>query len=85
MKIWEGPVSVSAEKVSLPKAGKLERFNEAFVVKNEETGEILPHVRYRIEDTQGNMLAQGLTDAEGRTTRVHTSKAEAIKLFILDN
>ena len=84
MKVLTGPGSASAS-LELKKPGVFERFNEAFIVKNEETGEIMSHVRYRIEDQQGTLLAQGITDASGKTLRVHTSKAEQVKLFILDN
>jgi type VI secretion system secreted protein VgrG len=59
-------------------------FNEAFVVKDEETGEVMRHVRYRIEDANGKVQAQGMTDDMGRTARVHTSKQVALKLFLLD-
>lgn len=67
----------------MPKAGNLERYNEAFKVRNEESGEILAGVRYRIEGPEG-ILASGITDAEGKTIRVHTSKPTEIKLIIVD-
>lgn len=67
----------------MPKAGKLDRYNEAFKVRNEETGESLAGVHYRIEGPEG-VLASGITDAEGQTVRVHTSKPTEIKLIIVD-
>lgn len=59
-------------------------FNEAFVVKDEDSGQIMRHVRYRIEDAQGHVLAQGMTDEAGRTARVHTRSSDQITLFLLD-
>jgi type VI secretion system secreted protein VgrG len=85
LKILEGGADASSSSMSLKKTAELQRFNEAFIVKDEETGEILPHVRYRIEDASGNVLALGTTDEQGRTGRVHTASATQIKLFILDN
>ena len=83
-KVLDGPQSGNAD-LKLSKAAPLERFNEAFVVKNEETGAVLAHARYRIEDAQGNLMAQGVTDQLGQTQRVHTGTAEQIKVFVLDN
>jgi type VI secretion system secreted protein VgrG len=80
-----GPGSVGAPGSNLPKPSVLERYNEAFVVKNKETGEAMAHVRYRVEDDSGKMLAEGITDALGKTQRVHTAKAQGVKVFLLDN
>ena len=78
-----GPASATSEATAMPKAGKLDRYNEAFKVRNEETGESLAGVHYRIEGPEG-VLASGITDAEGQTVRVHTSKPTEIKLIIVD-
>ena len=83
-KVLTGPQSAQSD-LQLSKAAPLERFNEAFVVKNEETGTALAHVHYRIEDAQGNLMVQGVTDQLGQTQRVHTGAAEQIKVFVLDN
>jgi type VI secretion system secreted protein VgrG len=82
MKELAGGASASAAAPQLAKDKGL--FNEAFTVKDEDSGQLMPHVRYRIEDTQGNVLASGLTDAEGRTARVHSSQSDQIRLFLLD-
>ncbi|HEX5355141.1 MAG TPA: type VI secretion system Vgr family protein [Aquabacterium sp.] len=74
--------SASAQQPSLKQAQGL--FNEAFVVTDEDTGQVMRYVRYRIENAQGHVLAQGMTDDQGQTARVHTSKQEQIKLFLLD-
>jgi len=84
MKNLTGPGTAS-QSLELKKPMSLERFNEAFIVKNEETGAVMPHVRYRIEDDAGTLMAQGISDAEGKTQRVHTSKSQVIKLFVLDS
>ena len=77
--------SASSAKATQPALTKPEGlFNEAFVVKDEDTGQVLRHMRYRIEDKQGRVLAQGMTDDQGQTSRVHTKKSEALKLFLLD-
>lgn len=85
LKILDSGANASSSNLSLKQASELHRYNEAFVVKDEETGEVLAHVRYRIEDASGNLLLQGVTDDQGRTGRVHTAKAEQVKLFLLDN
>lgn len=77
-----GASSANATQPTLTKPEGL--FNEAFVVRDEETGQVLRHMRYRIEDKQGRVLAQGMTDDQGQTSRVHTKKSEALKLFLLD-
>jgi len=82
MKELAGGSSGSASAPSLAKAQGI--FNEAFVVKDEETGAVVPHTRYRIEDGEGHVLATGLTDEQGRTSRVHTQASKTIKLFLLD-
>jgi type VI secretion system secreted protein VgrG len=76
--------SGTAEGVTLGKPATLSQYNEAFVIKNEETGEVLAHTRYRIEDGDGNMLARGVTDENGHTSRTTSFKAQGIKLFVLD-
>lgn len=84
MKVLTGPGS-ARQSLALQTPLALERYNEAFVVKNEETGDVLAHVRYRIEDAHGNVLKQGLTDELGRTGRVHSGTPDSIKLFLLDD
>jgi type VI secretion system secreted protein VgrG len=82
MKELTGAGSAS-QSLGLTKPGKLERFNEAFQIKDEKTGQPLPFLNYRIEREDGSS-EHGRTDAEGRTQRVHSSRAEKVKLFILD-
>lgn len=59
-------------------------YNEAFNVVDEETGQPLVGVRYRLESESGEVI-EALTDDHGRTQRLFTSKPEKIKLFLLDN
>ena len=63
--------------------GAKDIFNEAFVVKNEKTGEIMANVPYRMESA-GGVVIEGITDAMGRTKRLFTSKQEEVKLFLKD-
>ena len=75
----------ASQQVSLAAPQAMERYNEAFVVKDEETGQPVAHVRYRIEDDAGQLLGGGVTDQQGRTERVHSGAAKQIHLFLLDD
>jgi type VI secretion system secreted protein VgrG len=84
MKELAGPGSAEAT-LSLNQAGALDlqkrqRFDESFVLKNEETGEPMPFFKYRIEDGQGRVLRRGVTDSKGRTVRVHSEQKASIRL-----
>lgn len=81
MKELTGPHDGSTGLPEMPKPTEI--FNEAFVVRNEKTGEIMAHVPYRMESASGVVL-EGITDAMGRTQRLFTSKPEAIQLFLKD-
>ena len=81
MKELAGPKDGSAGAPALPKAKEI--YNEAFVVLNEETGEPMPNVRYRLEGANG-LNVEGITDAEGRVQRVFSAKAEQLRLFLKD-
>jgi len=81
MKELTGPHDGSTGLPALPKPNEI--FNEAFVVRNEKTGEIMAHVPYRIESASGVIL-EGITDSMGRTQRLFTSKPEDIQLFLKD-
>ena len=59
-------------------------YNEAFVVRDEKTGEIMPNVRYRLESAGGSVI-EGYTDAQGRTQRLFTAKPEQINLYLPDH
>jgi type VI secretion system secreted protein VgrG len=61
---------------------KPQRFDEMFVVRDEESGLPIPFFRYRIEDASGRVLRRGTTDAEGRTARVFTEKSTQIRLLL---
>ncbi|HZE91923.1 MAG TPA: type VI secretion system tip protein TssI/VgrG, partial [Rhizobacter sp.] len=78
MKNLTGAGSASAS-LSLPKAGQF--YDEQFVVKDEKTGEPMAFLPYRVENSQGDVIAQGLTDEQGQVRRVSGSKSEKLKLF----
>lgn len=84
MKRLDGADSAS-QNLSLGKPADLSIYNEAFLIKDEETGQILPHVHYRIEDENGALLAQGYADDQGRTQRVFTASAQQIHLYLVDD
>jgi type VI secretion system secreted protein VgrG len=79
MKELAGPADGSVSVAALPKAKEI--YNEAFVIRNEETKEPMPHVRYRIESANG-VTIEGITDALGRTQRIFTAKSEELKLYL---
>ncbi|HJP68782.1 MAG TPA: type VI secretion system tip protein VgrG [Sphingomicrobium sp.] len=74
----QGAASLTEAMQSLPKPPGL--YDEQFTLKDEHSGEILPHQPYRIE-TAGGEVIQGVTDAAGRTIRVFADKAQALTIF----
>jgi hypothetical protein len=75
--------SNASNALALPPVKAL--YNEAFTIKNEKTGEIIPHGHYHIKNTDGMVLVEGHADELGRTVRVHNPKAEQLTVFVLDN
>jgi type VI secretion system secreted protein VgrG len=82
MKELAGPKDGSVNAPALPKAKDI--YNEAFVIRNEETKEPMAYVRYRIESASGIRI-EGVTDALGRTQRLFTAKREELKLYVLED
>lgn len=74
----QGAASLREARQSLPKPPGL--YDEQFTLKDEHSGEILPHIPYRIETADGKVF-HGVTDAAGRTMRVFADKAQALKIF----
>jgi type VI secretion system secreted protein VgrG len=74
----QGAASLREARQSLPKPPGL--YDEQFTLKDEHSGEILPHIPYRIETADGKVF-HGVTDAAGRTMRVFAEKAQALKIF----
>jgi len=79
-KSFTGGASASGS-TSLKQAGTLQRYDESFLLKDQESGETLRFYPYRIEDAQGQLLHRGVTDADGRTARVHTGTATQLRLL----
>jgi type VI secretion system secreted protein VgrG len=75
-----GPADGSIVQKTLPQAKQI--FNEAFVVVDEETGQPLPFVRYRLV-ASGGATVEGLTDAQGRTQRLFTKQSEQLTIHLL--
>jgi type VI secretion system VgrG family protein len=82
MKELAGPKDGSVNVPALPKAKDI--YNEAFVIRNEETKEPMAYVRYRLESASGVKI-EGVTDAMGRTQRIFTPKREELKLYVLED
>jgi type VI secretion system secreted protein VgrG len=79
MKELAGPKDGSVSVPALPKAREI--YNEAFVIRNEETKEPMAYVRYRLESASGVKI-EGITDAMGRTQRIFTARSEELKLYL---
>jgi len=79
MKELAGPKDGSVSVPALPKAREI--YNEAFVIRNEETKEPMAFVRYRLESASG-VTIEGITDAMGRTQRIFTPRSEELKLYL---
>ena len=82
MKELTSGANASAQGPALSKAKDL--FDEQFAITDEQTGESLPFYKYRIENESGEVLARGFTDADGKTTRIHTSKGQKLRV-VADN
>ncbi|GLS03726.1 type IV secretion protein Rhs [Chitiniphilus shinanonensis] len=76
---FTGPTSLS--KVAPPAPPPKERYHEQFVVTDKHTGLPLVHTPYRVETADGQVF-HGVTDGEGRTTRIHTPDARQLKLYL---
>ena len=57
-------------------------FDEAFILKDEETGEPIPHHAYRVKRSDGS-FEYGQTDEKGHTHLVSTDFAEKISIEVL--
>lgn len=58
------------------------QFDEYFILSHSVTGEPLAEHPYRIETESGKVLT-GVTDANGKTQRVTSSKAESVSLRLM--
>jgi type VI secretion system secreted protein VgrG len=74
-----GPKDGSVAPPLMPTARDI--YNEAFVVVDEETKQAMAHVRYRLASASGVQI-EGITDAQGRTQRIFTSKSEVLTLHL---
>ncbi|MGK8202840.1 type VI secretion system Vgr family protein [Burkholderia cenocepacia] len=76
---FSGPARYDGKPPPLPKSIVND---EQFILKDEASGKIMPFAPYRIEGEGGEVLARGVTDAEGKTVRVFTgTKTHALKMF----
>ena len=82
MKELAGAGSAAESSLKMNKANRF--FDEQFCLKDEHTGEVLPFFKYRIESESGEVLARGITGADGKTLRVHTSGSQDLRIFADD-
>ncbi|WP_306564765.1 type VI secretion system Vgr family protein, partial [Aquabacterium sp.] len=82
MKELTGGESASGNGPMLTKANDL--FDEQFAITDEQTGEVLPFYKYRMENESGEVLARGFTDSAGKTSRIHTAQGRKIRV-VADN
>lgn len=68
-----------AADYDLPKPELPKGFNDFFIAKDEDSGEIMPFVPYRIKTGEGNVY-EGVTDAEGKTITVYTAQPESLDI-----
>ncbi|AOY01993.1 type VI secretion system Vgr family protein [Jeongeupia sp. USM3] len=76
---FDGPASLNSALPSAPPPK--ERYHEQFVVTDKHSGLPMVHTPYRIETADGKVF-HGVTDGEGRTSRIHTASAQQLKLFL---
>ncbi|RQZ62772.1 PAAR domain-containing protein [Burkholderia sp. Bp9004] len=58
--------------------------DDQFVIRDKRTKQPLSNVEYWIKDLTGNVLASGMSDAQGCTVRVSTKGAQTLKLVVGD-
>nr|WP_269504304.1 type VI secretion system Vgr family protein [Burkholderia sp. IMCC1007] len=76
---FSGPARYDGKPPPLPKSIVND---EQFILKDETSGKIMPFAPYRIEGEGGQVLARGVTDAEGKTVRVFTgTSTHSLKMF----
>lgn len=68
----------ASSKLTLKKAKAL--YNESFKVTDEATGAAIPFFKYRIENDKGEVLARGITDAQGQTVPVTSARVQRIRI-----
>jgi type VI secretion system secreted protein VgrG len=79
--LFDSGVFREASLTSLPDS-RPRLFDEAFVLKDEETGLALPNYQYRIVRADGS-IEPGITDEDGRTHLVSSAEVEELKLEII--
>lgn len=75
MKNFTGGSSAN-DSIKLKKASDL--FDEQFVMTDKVSQQPVAGAPYRIENAKGQVVASGITDAQGRTVRVTTSTSEEL-------
>ena len=79
MKELAGGGSASGAGPALSKAKDL--FDEQFVLVDKQSSAPLAGTPYRIENTKGDVVALGVTDEQGRTSRVSLPRAEKLTVY----
>ncbi|EJP4364003.1 type VI secretion system tip protein VgrG [Salmonella enterica] len=72
-----GPADYDSPMPDRPKG-----FSEYFIARNEDSGEVMPHTRYRITTAEGSIF-EGITDQDGKTVSVYTGVPNALKIELL--
>lgn len=75
----EDAVALAANAVAASAAA----YDEQYVLRDGATGQPLAGVNYQISSTSGGIW-RGLTDSQGRTQRLTTSKSEALQLEVIE-
>ena len=77
VKSWTGAKSDN-NTMTLPKSGNL--YYEQFQINDELSGQPLAGEPYQLVNAIGAIVAHGITDAEGKTIRFVSKKADALKV-----
>ena len=79
--VFNGGASAAAGLPPLPDS-RLKLFDEGFVLKDRDTGELMPRQPYRIKRADGS-IETGMTDARGLTHVVAAAAVEALVIELL--
>jgi type VI secretion system secreted protein VgrG len=77
---WHGAQSDAAILEKLPDS-RVKLFDEAFILKNNVTGEVMANVNYRVKYESGE-YAYGTTNERGQTQLLTTEKAEVLVIEV---
>ncbi|NHB94585.1 DUF2345 domain-containing protein, partial [Photorhabdus cinerea] len=70
---------MGAENVNAPAPALPRGFSGFFTLKDQDSGQVLPHKRYRITTADGQVF-EGVSDENGKTVEIHTATPDKLNI-----